>query len=96
MRDKPKPAKQAPDRLSDVTQVAANTLIFGLSLIERVSECAPVPGLRAAVGGVNLILERFNVRPFHCCKTEVNRGTSCRMLCKIYKILTMSSLPSTG
>jgi hypothetical protein len=65
MRDKPKPEKPAPGRPSDVRQVAANTLIFGLSLAEKIAECAPVPGLKGAISTLNLILNRSDVRFIH-------------------------------
>jgi hypothetical protein len=66
-RDKSKHEKPAPGRpsASDVRQVAANTLTFGLSLAEKIAECAPVPGLKGAIGALNLILNRFDVSPMH-------------------------------
>jgi hypothetical protein len=66
-RDKPKPEKPALGHpsASDVREVAANTLTFGLSLAEKIAECAPVPGLKGAIGALNLTLSRFEVRSTH-------------------------------
>jgi hypothetical protein len=46
---------------SDIGQVVSNTLVFALALVEKISECAPVPGLKGAVGGLRLFLDRFDV-----------------------------------
>ncbi|KAG5636925.1 hypothetical protein H0H81_006358 [Sphagnurus paluster] len=42
-----------------VRQVASNTFVFVLSLVEKISECAPVPGLATAVGSFNFALQQY-------------------------------------
>lgn len=49
-----------PGHPSDVRQVAANTLTFGLSLAEKIAQCAPIPGLKGAIAALNLILNSFD------------------------------------
>ncbi|GLB36785.1 hypothetical protein LshimejAT787_0310720 [Lyophyllum shimeji] len=46
-------------RPNSVHQVVMNTFVFALSLIEKVSECAPVPGLKGAVGAFHILMQRF-------------------------------------
>ena len=97
MRDKAKPVGEKPPRgrPSDMRQVAASTLIFGLSLAEKIAECAPVPGLKGAIASLNLVLNRSEVRIIHNLtgRRLINKGALFRMLRKTCKILTISLLP---
>ncbi|KAG5638844.1 hypothetical protein DXG03_003972, partial [Asterophora parasitica] len=42
-----------------VHELVTNTFVFALSLVEKISECAPVPGLKGAVGALTLTIQRF-------------------------------------
>ncbi|KAG6829936.1 hypothetical protein H0H87_009696 [Tephrocybe sp. NHM501043] len=42
-----------------VKQVVSNTFVFALSLVEKLAECAPVPGLKGAVGAFHVVMQRF-------------------------------------
>jgi hypothetical protein len=96
MRDKCKPEKPAPGRPSDVRQLAASTLGFGLSLVEQIADCVPVPGLRSAIGGLNLILDRFDVRCLLFDEAFVNGGAIYRLPRRTCMILRTSYLPLIG
>lgn len=78
---------------SDIGQVVSNTLVFALALVEKISECAPVPGLKGAVGGLRLFLDRFDVSTILSFQVGLESSTyfPIRMLNRIC-LTTMTSL----
>jgi hypothetical protein len=57
----------ASDSVSkDYSSAIINSLKFASSLLEKMSEQVPIPGLKAAFGSVNFIIERFDVGLYIC------------------------------
>jgi hypothetical protein len=46
----------------DHKRTVLNTLKFTSSLVENISDCIPVPGLKGAIGSLNFIIRRLDVR----------------------------------
>ncbi|KAF8060790.1 hypothetical protein FPV67DRAFT_307115 [Lyophyllum atratum] len=54
------PPREKPHRpQASVHQVVTNTFIFALSLVEKIAECAPVPGLKGAIGAFHIMMQRL-------------------------------------
>ena len=77
-------------------QVAYNTLKFSLTLVETIAGCFPVPGVKGAIGSLNLIIDRFDVGS-SCMMDEILIVTDVIYFRKQEKMLTrwrFSSNPS--
>jgi hypothetical protein len=56
-----KDVKPPGSRLPEFKQTAYNTLRFSLTLVEKIAGCFPVPGVKDAIGSLNLVIDRFDV-----------------------------------
>jgi hypothetical protein len=59
-------------RAQNFKQIAYNTLKLSLTLLEKVSESFPIPGVKGALGGINLMIDRFDVRFKYAAKPFVD------------------------
>ncbi|KAG6847220.1 hypothetical protein H0H93_009442, partial [Arthromyces matolae] len=47
------------DTTTTMQETVLNTFVFALALLEKLTECAPVPGLKGAVGIFHVVMQRF-------------------------------------
>lgn len=50
-----------PNPPRDFKHIAHNTLRLSLALLEKVSESFPIPGVKGILGGINMMIDRFDV-----------------------------------
>lgn len=56
-----KPPGSRDSRHPEFKPIAYNTLKFSLTLVEAIAGCFPVPGVKGAIGSLNLVIDRFDV-----------------------------------
>ena len=54
--------ENVPSRPSEFRQTVYNTFILSLKLVEKLAGIFPVPGIKGAIGTLNVAIEQFDVR----------------------------------
>src|ERR1700731_612877 len=62
------PNKESQSRFKEVKDTTLNTLKLSLSLLTTISGSIPVPGLKAAFAGLEMVLGWFDVSSLHPCR----------------------------